>query len=236
MKTYIFTRFSILDNDSKSWNLTRNNKSINELKSKLFDKKRLDEKFFTFENITYKSLVNQSNQNFIWYVITSKYLPQNYKDKLYTFEGENIKILEVENMREFNSFIKNIEYEKDYCTVRLDDDDGLNIKFIDKLNKIYNNSNKSEVVSFYKGRKITKYKSEIITENKDYIRKKVSAGLSKFNGNIYGCGSHTKVDQKYKIIYDNSKNMFFQWASEFCDTKRKFNWKEFGEFNLKYYG
>jgi hypothetical protein len=35
-------------------------------------------------------------------------------------------------------------------------------------------------------------------------------------------GSHTKVDRKYKVIYDKLKPAYYQCASEFCDTKRQF--------------
>lgn len=232
MKTYIITRFSILDIDSKSWTLTRESNSETELINKLFDEKRLDEKLFAFEHITYKSLINQVNKDFIWYIITSKYLPSNYKEKIYKFKKENIKVIEVENMSEFNSFVKNIDYEKEYATVRLDDDDGLNLLFIDKLKEIYKNSNKEEVVSFYKGRKITKHNNQIIVENDEFIYKKIAAGLCKFNGNIYSCGNHTEIDQKYEVIYDDSENMFFIWSSEYCDTKRKFNMSNIEKFEL----
>lgn len=65
MKTYIITRFSILDANSNSWVITRENKDAQELKNKLFSENRLKEKMSAFEKITYKSIINQTNQNFI---------------------------------------------------------------------------------------------------------------------------------------------------------------------------
>jgi hypothetical protein len=40
--------------------------------------------------------------------------------------------------------------------------------------------------------------------------------------NIYSCGDHTKVDKKYKVIYDKTKHMYRVLCSPYCDSSRKF--------------
>jgi hypothetical protein len=229
MKTYIITRFSILDENSGKWVITRNLEEKDKLKDILFDKSRLDEKFFTFENITYNSIISQTNKNFIWIILTSTYLPEKYKKFLYTFSCEYIKIIEVDNIKEFNNYIKNISYEKDFSTVRLDDDDGLNPNFIEKLNDIYNQSDKNEVVSFIKGRKITSKNEKFYIEKEIISAKNIALGLTKFNGNIYSLGNHNKIHIQNKVIYDETPNMYLLYASENCDTKRKFNFENMHE-------
>ena len=73
MRTYIITRFSILDKSKKKF---KNSESL------LFNKNRLDYKFKCFELMTLPSIINQTNQNFIWHIYTSDYLPIEYKNKL----------------------------------------------------------------------------------------------------------------------------------------------------------
>ena len=230
MNTYIITRFSILDESSKSWVLTRENKNRDELKSKLFSEERLSEKMKVFKNITYKSIINQINKNFTWLIVTSNELPGKYKSELYSIESENIKVYEVNKMSDFNKLIDSYEYESEYCTARLDDDDGLSLDFVEKLNQIYENSDKSEIVSFPNGNKITFKNDKIYLDNQKTHFKKIAIGLTKFNGNIYSCGNHTKVDEKYKVIYDNTENMYLVYCSDHCDTKRKFDFNNCKEF------
>lgn len=227
MKTYIITRFSILDTNSNSWVITRKNKNIEELKNNLFSENRLNEKMLAFEKITYKSIINQTNQNFIWLIFISSILPKKYKKILYDMKKDNIKIIEVNNINEFNKYISSFDYEKDYSTVRLDDDDGLNINFVEKLNYFYNKSdNKSEIYSLVNGHKITIKNGDIYLENNIFKYKKIAIGLTKFNGNIYSCGNHTRVDENNKVIYDEDDNMFLIYSSKICDTKREFNISE----------
>ena len=72
---YIITRFSIFDYNYKGFILTKSCKNIDEYKQLLFNKDRLDFKFFIFENITLKSILNQTNKKFIYLIYSSKLLP-----------------------------------------------------------------------------------------------------------------------------------------------------------------
>jgi hypothetical protein len=233
MTAYIITRFSILDDSKKFWRLARTSNNIETLKANLFSKERLDEKFKAFNFITYPSVINQTNQNFVWIIVTSKHLPTNYKSKLYKFKKPNIKIIEVGNMREFSRIINSFTYEKEYATVRLDDDDGLNINFIDKLNLVYKTSKKSEIFSLVNGRKATIEGNKIFISNKKTIYKNIALGLTWFNGNIYSAGMHKTIHERFEVIYDESPGMYLLYSSEFCDSKRKFNSETYSEESLK---
>jgi hypothetical protein len=236
MKPYIITRFSILDEsayDLGLWEITKTNPDRNVLKKRLFDKNRLDEKLNAFKNVTYPSIVGQTNKNFIWRIFTSKYLPKKYKNELYNLETNNIKIIEVKTIAEFMNILDTYEYETDYATVRLDDDDGLNVHYVDRLNKIYEKSEGHEVVSFPVGRKYTYHEGKFLVENQWLTRPKIALGLAKFNGNIHSFMNHTLIDKENKMIYDNTKNMYLVYASRVCDTKRKFNFGDCSELNIK---
>lgn len=233
MKTFIITRFSILDTNTTSWAITRENEN-EKLKEKLFSKDRLDEKFKSFENITYKSVINQTNQNFIWIITISTHLPKEYKNRLYeiTSKNNNIEIYEVGNMKEFYNLCNTYNYPSNYSTTRLDDDDALNINFIKDLNIEYNKSiEKNEIYSLVNGNKITIHNGQLyIDKNKEEF-KNIALGLSKFNGNIYSCGNHNKVHEKYKVIYNKRDFSYLLYSSDFCDTKRKFDFDNATKIN-----
>jgi len=218
MKTYIITRFSILDYDHKQYRLTRNEKNFHQYKEKLFSKERMEEKFNTFEKITLPSVINQTNQNYLWEIYASEYMSNEYKNRLLniTKNYHNIKIYFIKSFKEFN---KTEITCHQYCTLRLDDDDALNPTFIEKLQK-YKNQNNS-IISFPRGQKITIKNNEIIYGDKTNI-KKIAIGLCGIGMNIYNCGDHTKVDQKYNIIYDNTPNMYLIYCSKNTDTSREF--------------
>ena len=217
MLTYIITRFSICDYEKKSFVDTRNLTEL-EYKEKIFNSDRLDYKFKSFELVTIPSVLNQTNQNYIWYIYSSIYLPEIYKERLLelTNPHENIICLFIETFKEFNK----ISYIKSkFCTVRLDDDDGLSKTFIQDLNK-YENEKKKTIISFTSGTAFTIDNEKIVYGNK--IKSKNNAqGLCAIGYNIYDCGNHTKVHTKYKVIYNDKPNMYILNCSIFCDTARK---------------
>ena len=64
------------------------NLGIEEYKSYLFSKERLDYKFNSFEKITLPSIVSKTDDNYIWVIYTSEYLPIEYQNILL----ENLQI------------------------------------------------------------------------------------------------------------------------------------------------
>lgn len=217
MKTYIITRFSILDHEFKGYCLTRNEKNFHQYKEKLFSEERMEEKFSAFEKITLPSIINQTNQNFVWEIYASEYMSSEYKNRLLnnTKNYHNIKIYFIKSFKEFNK----TEFTGDqYCTIRLDDDDALNSNFIEKTKKYKKNES---ILSFPRGQKITIKNNKIIYGDKTNI-KNIALGLCAIGMNIYNCGNHTKVHEKYNVIYDNTPNMYLLYCSKNTDTGRVF--------------
>tara|TARA_B100001057_G_C22471308_1_gene802765 strand:+ start:18 stop:671 length:654 start_codon:yes stop_codon:yes gene_type:complete len=216
MLVYFITRFSIFDYDFKSYKITKN-LSFEEYKSYLFSKERLDYKFNSFEKITLQNIVNQTNNNYIWEIYTSKYLPIEYKKRLLesTNKYKNIKIFFINSFKEFN---KSNKINDKYCTVRLDDDDGLTENFVKILQKYKHKTN--EIISFPKGTKFTISNNKIILGDKIEC-KNIALGLCAIDMDIYKCGNHTKINNKFKVTYDMTPDIYLQNCSEFCDTERK---------------
>lgn len=227
MLVYFITRFSIFDYNFKGYQITKMS-SIEKYKSYLFSKKRLDYKFNSFENITLPSIVSQTDNNYIWEIYTSEYLPIEYKNRLLasTNKYKNIKIFYIKSFKEFN---KSDKIKDKYCTVRLDDDDGLNKNFV-KILQRYKGKTK-EIISFTKGKKCTLLNNKIIYgENVEY--KNNAQGLCAIDMNIYNCGNHVKVDKKFKVTYDMTPDMYLVNCGNFCDSKRKFTYKN--DFQTEY--
>jgi hypothetical protein len=62
-----------------------------------------------------------------------------------------------------------------------------------------------------------------IISGKKISRLNNAQGLCAIGMNIYSCGNHTKVAEKYKVIYDNAPDMYLVNCDEqYTDTKRKF--------------
>lgn len=146
MKVYILTRFSIFDPSYNGFKIQRASEIY---KEKLFNKKRLDAKFSFFEKMTLPSVLNQTYKDWEWHIFTSNELLENYKKKLeqLTSSYTSIKICYIKNFKEFN--FKPSSMDKYFCTIRLDDDDGIHSSFFNNLQK-YKES-KNSVVSHVNG-------------------------------------------------------------------------------------
>lgn len=194
-------------------------KSQQDYRSKLFCPDRLNYKFESFEKITLPSVVNQTNKNYIWYIFASEYLPTRYREKLLNLTTNYDKIVCV-FIKSSKEFKVKLDPAIKYCTIRLDDDDGLSHNFIQNLQK-YKHKDKV-IISCPNGRKVAIKNHKIVYKNAPYRNKNIALGLCAIGLNIYKCGNHVTIHKRYPIIYDNKKNMFLLNCSKFCDTKRKF--------------
>lgn len=220
MYTYIVTRFSILDYSCPRFQITKNI-SEKEYKEKLFSEERLNAKFKLFEKITLPSIVNQTNKNFIWYIYASSFLPDKYKKKILelTCVNEKIKCVFIDS---FKDFCKIQFTDEKYCTVRLDDDDGLHKDFVESLNN-YNNVPNKNLITHACGQLVKLENDELVYGRKiDKSEKPPAQGLAAVGMDVYKCGSHGKIQNKYNVIVDKKPNMFLMSCSEYCDTKRNF--------------
>jgi len=211
------TRFSIFDPKLKAWQLNKKN-NVAEYKKKLFDPKRLTYRINNFEKICLKSILSQKYTEWKWHIGISDQLPEEFQHRLYSLcEDSRIVIYKVNGL---DSFINMCDQKhNNYATVRLDDDDGLNTDFCSILLKY--KEEKNTIVSFPYGRSIVLDNNNIVYGS-DVFYKNIALGLSAINFNIFRAGNHSLVHQKYKVIYDNSTEMYYLNCGEYCDTQRKF--------------
>lgn len=216
MITHIITRFSIFDFNFKGYRITKE-LDKDTYYNQLFSSERLNHKFKVFEKITLASILNQTNQNYIWHIYTSEYLPENYKLKLkdLTMSHKSIRVYYIKSFKEFNKIL----FDSEYCTIRIDDDDGLSPYFIENLQKYKNDIN--TIISHQNGNYVTITNDELVI-GEQILYPNIALGLCAIGMNIYTCGNHVKIATKFKVIYDNAPNMYLVNADDNCDTKRKF--------------
>jgi hypothetical protein len=219
MKIFVITRLSYIANaDFKAIS----SKHIDEYKKILFNKNRLDEKFNAFKKITHPSIINQTYNNWMWFIITSKFLPDNYKKILNDIINNNprIKVIFSENGGGgFQNYKKYIVENENYATMRLDDDDGINIKLFKKLqtydNSIYNN----KYITFPLGQRYT-IKNNVVILGSKYNSPKVALGLTRINNYVYKT-QHNKIPNN-NLIIDNFPNSYLLYCGNATYTKRNF--------------
>ena len=218
MHQYIITRMSILDSHHKGFQLTRKHSKEN-IKDALFSPKRLNAKFALFDKATYPSILGQTYKDYTWLIYTSTQLPEEYKEKLEGYVKKNILIVYVKNFKEMDEDIRSrLRGKKDYSTIRLDDDDSLNPKFLEMLTKY--KDKKGAIISAPHGRWFRLRKGEINLRKKIYYKKNAQ-GLAGIGFNIFDAGNHTHVNTKYKVIYDDLPDAFYRSCSDQSNTRKK---------------
>jgi hypothetical protein len=220
MKVYFITRFSIYDPQFGGFRITTDYDQ-KEYERRLFDKERLNHRFDTLENITMPSILKQSSDNWKWLIYTSDHLPDEYMKRLRTLlEGyTNIEVITVKDFRDF--FEKNLSYnyDKSFATVRIDDDDGLNNRYVEKLQQYAEYI--GSIVSFTEGT-LVKYVQGRVIMGEKFSEKNIALGMAGIGIKIYNLGRHTTINDNYNVIYDDTPDMSLMTCSPFTDTKRGF--------------
>lgn len=220
MKVYFITRFSIYDPQFGGFRITTDYNQ-KEYERRLFDKDRLNHKFETFQNITLPSIIEQTSDDWGWLIYTSNRMPDEYMKRLQMLleDYKNIKIITVKDFKEFFEKDLSYNYDASFATVRLDDDDGLNKCFVEKLQKY--SKNVGSIVSFTEGA-LVKYVKGRVLKGEKVSEKNIALGMAGIGIKIYNLGRHSNINDVYDVIYDSTPGMFFLNCSPFTDTKRGF--------------
>ena len=227
---YIITRLSVLDvtptrkSNSGAYSETKRylkEQSPEEKKAYLFNPRRLATKFNAFERMTAPSIKDQTYQGYTWLIYTSDQLPAEYKERLERYKGAKIKIIYVKNFYEMEfNLNRRLRGKKHYTTLRIDDDDGLNPKFLEEINK-YVKGNEGKIISIPRGRLYT-LRNKKIVYGSPVFSKRIALGITAVGFNIMDAGIHTQVNKKYKVLYPTMKDAYSLFASRQSLTKRKF--------------
>ena len=80
-KHFLITRYNLY---IASWKITKNNVKINNL--------WLDHRYELFSKYCYPSVINQSNQNFIWLIFLNSDTQEDYKKKISELVQKHLNI------------------------------------------------------------------------------------------------------------------------------------------------
>lgn len=225
----VMTRFSVLDCDdsvARRFRVYEEEPDCAARTRALFSKIRLERKFTAFERKTFPSVLSQTASNYVFYIFVAKRLPRVYMRRLSRLveaaDTEKVHIVPVDNFNEFNTKIKKeiAKYPR-YTTVRLDDDDWLHRDFLKNLNR--HKDKKGTIVSFPRGREFSFCESRNqFVEGKSIEKPRIAVGLAGVQLNIYACGKHTTVDQRFPVLYDFSLNPAYgRYVGPGTDTHTK---------------
>jgi hypothetical protein len=222
MKCYFITRFSIYHANYGGFQIARNH-DPKEYERRLFDKARLDEKLNYFQNITLPSIVGQTCGEWKWHIYTSDRLPDEHMKRLRSLADghENISVIPVKDLHEFYEQIRKYDYGASFATVRLDDDDGLALSYVEKLQQY--STNVGSIVSMTEGRLVKYTEDRGVVMGEKISRKNLALGLAGIGLMIFDCGAHSTIHERFNVIYDASPDMYLLACSPFTDTMRPFN-------------
>lgn len=234
----ISIRYSLLLEKSKdSWKIGKN-QNVEEYKKTLFAQDRLNIRKEVFEKITlaslkYLNMVMPTDISFKVHLLTSDELPENHKQYLENLSKQNA-FLEVKYHsskaaslhNDFNLYLnQNIKLGELYASVRLDDDDALSIAWLESIIKYLDHSFDNTVISMCGGCGLLLSNNSAIVSMSKMKWRFLAAGLayigvrkSEGNLNIFSCGSHTKVDDKFPTILDSSRIFFLRSYNEYNDS------------------
>lgn len=227
MNHLVLIRFSVIFNQSKF--------ATND-KVELLHPSRLNKRFFYFENICLKSLINQTNKNYKCIIIIDKDIPQYYLIKLQNL----IKSLKHIFIHEWdindninkNDWLRKYQDNKHKYSIytRLDDDDGLSTNYMQIVENMFKKvKNMIDDTNIFfncsRGNYLINYNNKYYLK---YVRfRQIALGLAYFtltenNISVFNYDhSRLKNYDNLRLLDDGSKfNMFICTAHIHNDSNR----------------
>ncbi|MCT1403453.1 putative rhamnosyl transferase [Paenibacillus sp. p3-SID867] len=245
MKKHIFiiVRYSLLTSKRDSWIIAR--QDFENYRKQLFDNGRLSQREQFFEKITLSSIINQSikpnKDNCTLIILTSDELPKEHYNKLHDMVSIYpwVKIISLPPDGNFGNSISSIvktellsfNEEVCYCTVRLDDDDGLSFNYFEKIQQYMHSKFNKMCISFGLGvAGVYDPLSGVFTSVHEYYQPKIAIGLAyidQFNPQdkidseiitIFHLGNHQKIDSRCPVVVDSRDIIFFRTVHILSDS------------------
>ncbi|WP_334065352.1 glycosyltransferase [Alteromonas genovensis] len=246
-KIFYIVRYSVF-NHSNAWNLSKELVNVEDYKAALFEKRRLDLKFELFSKLTLPSVTTQvreeSDCNYEVIVLTSDELPTKHMNDLVSLKQDMpFTILPVERNQNYARVCSQYIHEqfaeagtdRVYATVRLDDDDILANNYEARLRKYLHSLNFDYIVTFPLGLEsyiVSSTDGYRVENTLDINFKKIALGLAHIGFyrssensfksktiHIYQTGNHTKVDERFNVIYDMTPKVYLRVSYDMQDTK-----------------
>ena len=201
---FILTRFNLL-----LWNKDKEG-------NKVRTKEWLEHRFAFFEQYCLPSIKNQSCQNFEWIVLFDRTTPEEYKVRLEQYSKECPHFLPVfvkpEGGRYFPQIFRDEVAKRlngnRVITTYLDNDDALNIHFVEDLQKRAESLSNGTFINYVDGYQYySDYKYVMrIHYPRNHFMSVVEEGNPATIKTIYGYGSHYYIEKIPGVKIENVKN------------------------------
>lgn len=209
---FILTRFNVKAN---TW-------SEDKFNNPTLTKSWLEQRFKLFEKYCLPSILNQSNPNFKWLIYFDDEIEEQYRKKIDSYCSK-FKLIIPKYVNSMGQMYKNLHSDiidsihgkpRYLITTRLDNDDGLAINTISKIQNFFN-CQKYEFVNFYKGL-LYDPKRKLLLEKYQLNNPFISL-IEQYNSNSFTtvwCGEHGKLSNLGEVININTNYHWIQIIHE----------------------
>lgn len=196
MQHFILTRFNLL-----LWNKDKKGQKVR-------SKEWLEHRFYLFEKYCLPSIIGQTCQSFEWIVLFDGTTPERFKEKIAEYKTVCLQLVPVyvepENGRSFaqifrDQVLKRLgcnDSEKRVITTYLDNDDALNVRFVEDIQRRASALSGGTFITYVNGYQFFtdfRYAMGIRYPRNHFMSVVEEAGVSVKT--IYGYGSHYYIDK-----------------------------------------
>ena len=205
LQHFILTRFNI-----RLWNRDKEGCKVRSLKW-------LEHRFFLFEHYCLPSIKNQTFQDFEWIVLVDSMTPDNYKTKIAGYQKDcpqmTVVYVDPENGRYFaeifrQEIVKRLR-EEQVITTYLDNDDALNIRFVEDLQRRVVSVNNGVFINYSDGYQYYtegNYLMKIHYPKNHFVSVVEKANPATVKG-IFGYGGHYHIDEIKGVNIERVENL-----------------------------
>ncbi len=205
LQHFILTRFNIC-----LWNQDKEGRKVRSLKW-------LGHRFSLFERYCLPSVKNQTCQDFEWIVLADSMTPGDYKKKLMGYQNEcpqmTVVYVEPENGRFFaeifrQEIVKRLRAER-VLTTYLDNDDALNIRFVEDLQRRAVSVNNGVFINYSDGYQYYTEGNYLMKVRypKNHFVSVVEKGNPTSLKGIFGYGGHYHIDEIKGVNIERVENL-----------------------------
>ena len=217
MKHFLVTRFNLKTED---WKFAVDG-------SEVLTDEWLKNRWQLFETFCLPSVINQSNNNFIWTVFFDTQTDEYYKKKIneLSLTFSNFKPIYIDSMNLFQSKLKEFihdncdDNDKQIITTRLDNDDIIHESFISRIQSLASKAKDNTVIDLRKG-----YQMQL---KKTYLLKEISLAFNPFISVVENSNNFETIITKQHLEWKKnttiiSDDQSFLWV-QIIHSKNKLN-------------
>lgn len=193
LQHFILTRFNL-----RLWNKDKSGEAVR-------SKKWLDHRFDLFERYCLPSICGQTYKDFGWIVLFDSTTPSHFKDKIEGYKQECPQLIPVfvepEQGRYFADIFRREVISRlsarRVITTYLDNDDALNVKFVEDVRKRALTLNDGTFINYTHGCQLyTDHNYMMMVCNRrNHFVSVVESGIPSILKTVYGYGSHYYIDK-----------------------------------------